>query len=202
MVYGCGADLPPEEWFKNCEKVVGIDISEEAINQVIKKMKAKNLEGDFFVRNAEETGFNENSFDVVVGSGIIHHLDCNKTYFELSGILKKDGRAIFIEPLGHNPIINFYRKLTPDIRTDDEHPLLMSDLKLLKKYFSDVKLEFYGLVTLLAVPFRKTFLYSGVSSLLKKIDKALLTLIPFLRRYAWMVIINAGNPIKESDKSN
>ena len=34
---------------------------------------------------------------------------------ELSRIIKPNGECIFQEPMGHNPIINLYRKLTPNI---------------------------------------------------------------------------------------
>ena len=42
---------------------------------------------------------------------------------EISRILKPNGKLLFIEPLGTNPLINFYRKLTPKSRSKDEHPL-------------------------------------------------------------------------------
>lgn len=38
----------------------------------------------------------------------------------------------FSEPLGHNPIINWYRNRTPEMRTEDEHPLLIKDIEFAK----------------------------------------------------------------------
>ena len=37
--------------------------------------------------------------------------------------MKPSAGALFIEPLGHNPVINLYRRRTPEQRTVDEHPL-------------------------------------------------------------------------------
>ena len=35
------------------------------------------------------------------------------------------GLAVFMEPLGRNPLINRYRRLTLTLRTVDEYPLMM-----------------------------------------------------------------------------
>ena len=58
-------------------------------------------------------------FDIVYGYYIIQF---NKCLDEIFRILKSNGTLIFIEPLGTNPIINLYRKLTPKSRSKDEHP--------------------------------------------------------------------------------
>ena len=87
--------------------------------------------------DAEELKFNESSFDLICEIGILHYLKLEKAYSELQRVVKKDGVALFIEPLGHNPFIKLYRKLTPRLRTLDEHPLLSKDLILAKKYFDN-----------------------------------------------------------------
>jgi ubiquinone/menaquinone biosynthesis C-methylase UbiE len=63
--------------------------------------------------NAEATTFPDNSFDLICGSSILHHLNLDKACAEIRRILRPDGGAVFIEPLGHNPLINMFRKLTP-----------------------------------------------------------------------------------------
>ena len=50
--------------------------------------------------DAEHTNFPDNSFDVVTGSAILHHLNIENCYQELHRILKKDGHAVFKEPMG------------------------------------------------------------------------------------------------------
>ena len=61
-------------------------------------------------------------FDIVYGTGILHHLEINKCLNEIHRILKPDGNLLFVEPLGTNPLINLYRKFTPNSRSKDEHP--------------------------------------------------------------------------------
>ena len=195
LEYGCGTGQNIEIFNKFGASVTGVDISEEGIKKASKRIKEKNISADFFVMNVENTQFNNDSFDVVVGTGIIHHLDLNKIYLETSRILNQNGHAIFFEPLGHNPIINLYRKLTPNIRTVDEHPLMKKDLNLLKKYFKNVEIKYFSLFTLLAVPFRSLSIFNPLFKILYFIDKVILRL-PIIKNWAWVVVIHAYNPIK------
>ena len=83
----------------------------------------------------------DDSFDLVCGSGILHHLDLPAAMRELARVLRPSGRAVFMEPLGHNPAINAFRNRTPELRTPDEHPLLGKDLKLCRRYFGSVEVK-------------------------------------------------------------
>ena len=51
-------------------------------------------------------------------------LNKNFTENEINKVLKDDGEMVFLEPLGTNPLINLYRKLTPKSRSVDEHPFV------------------------------------------------------------------------------
>lgn len=123
LEYGCGKGSYAFFLAKYGVRVVGIDISEVGIRLAQERADCEGLKNvKFLVMDAEEMEFENNSFDLVCGTGILHHLDLNKALKELVRVLKPEGKAIFVEPLGHNPIINLYRKLTPSLRTKDEHP--------------------------------------------------------------------------------
>jgi ubiquinone/menaquinone biosynthesis C-methylase UbiE len=193
LEYGCGSGNASEQWMKQGAQLTGIDISPEGIKKAKQKNSNSEYKAEYFVMNAEKTDFENNSFDIIVGTGIIHHLDLINSYQELRRVLKDDGHAVFIEPLGHNPFINLYRALTPQMRTEDEHPLKMKDIKLLKKYFSYVQVEYFSLFTFFAVPFRNMAMFNSIYTFFKYIDKIVLN-IPFLKRYAWTVVIHASSP--------
>lgn len=195
LEYGCGTGSGSEQWLKFGAILTGIDISPEGIKKATERLANTEYDADYFVMNAESTEFHDGSFDIVVGTGIIHHLDLFNSYQELCRILKKNGHAVFIEPLGHNPFINFYRALTPQMRTEDEHPLKLEDIRLLKQYFHNVEVEYFSLFTLLAVPFRNMFVLDKLCGFFRSIDKAVF-LIPFIKRYAWTIVIHASNPRK------
>ncbi|MEW5818658.1 MAG: class I SAM-dependent methyltransferase, partial [Cyanobacteriota bacterium] len=127
--YGCGEGLASKRMLEEgALKVEGIDISEGMIEQ--SKQNNPDERANFQVMNAEELKFNDNQFDIIFGGAILHHLDLEKAFNEIKRVLKPSGYAVFVEPLGHNPIINYQRNKTPDARTPFEHPLLKKDIKL------------------------------------------------------------------------
>lgn len=197
LEYGCGTGSFSFDLAEKGAFVHGIDISEVAIDEANKtalsKSYNKNLK--FSVMNAEDLKYENDFFDRICGNSILHHLELKTSLKELTRVIKSEGNAIFIEPLGHNPFINLYRKLTPNLRSEDEHPLKTSDLKLLNEYFSKVNIYYFHLTTLLAVPFRNTKLFNGIFSLLNKLDSLLFHLEIF-KRNAWMVVIELSDPTK------
>ena len=47
--------------------------------------------------NVEDTQFEDNSFDIIVGTGIIHHLNLKNIYLETSRILNKKCHVVEID---------------------------------------------------------------------------------------------------------
>ena len=97
LEYGCGLGSRSFELSKSSKEVYGIDISEIAISKAINEAKIKNLSNIIFkVMNAETLEFSDNYFDVVCGTAILHHLDLNASFSELSRILKPGGKAFLL----------------------------------------------------------------------------------------------------------
>ncbi len=188
--YGCGIGSSVEKIIKFKPKnMTGIDISEISIKKAKEKATALKIEANFSVDNCEKTKFKNNSFDVVYGTGILHHLQIEKCLDEIYRILKSKGSLIFIEPLGTNPIINLYRKLTPRSRSEDEHPLINKDFKYINNKFNETKIKYYGFLTLVFFPFYKTP-NSKIFRLLASCDQFLFKFKIF-QLFAWSVLIEA-----------
>ncbi len=194
LEYGCGPGSAAFFLAHHGGIVTGIDISDVAVAQAEQDMARRGLPGTFHCMNAEATHFPDGSFDLICGTGILHHLDLERAYAELARLLAGDGYAVFIEPLGHNPAINLYRRLTPALRTEDEHPLKASDLKLARQFFQRVELRFFHLSSLAAVAFRKTPFFQAVRGTLEFFDQRTFALLPFMRRYAWVVVMSLAEP--------
>jgi ubiquinone/menaquinone biosynthesis C-methylase UbiE len=194
LEYGCGTGSHSFELAKSGATVTGIDISTTGIEIAKSKPETAEYGIEFFEMDAENLRFDESSFDVVVGSGILHHLDLEKAYSELARVLSDDGRAVFREPLGHNPFINLFRFLTPKIRSEDEHPFLMKDIYLARKYFSDIQIEYFHLFSLMALPLHSFRIYTPILKMLTKIDRWALKLLPFLGRYTWIIVLELSKP--------
>jgi len=96
---------------------------------------------------------------------------------------------VFVEALGHNPLINRYRRRTPELRTVEEHPLHVGDLELAKRYFADASFEYFHPTSLAALPLRRQRAFPALAGALERADQALFRRVPYLRRHAWMAVL-------------
>jgi ubiquinone/menaquinone biosynthesis C-methylase UbiE len=183
----CGAD------------VIGIDISPEGIENARANARRAGVEGrcKFEVMDGENMTFADNSFDVGVEYGALHHVDLDKALGELARILAPGGKMICVEALRHNPLIHAYRRRTPHLRTEweVEHILGVESLDVVRKYFAQVHVRFFHLAALAAVPFRKTFLFQPLRKALDVVDRMLLSTQP-IGKYAWIMCFEMSDPIK------
>ena len=162
---------------------IGIDISGESINTARAIAKRSGVENvtRFYQGDCEKTELPDESIDVVLCCGMLHHLDLNYAYPELQRILKPGGKILAFEALDYNPIIKLYRMLTPHLRTNWEkkHILSLKDVRFAKKFFTIGELRYWNILTILSphIPFlAKTF--SAIDSIL--------TRIPGIQLFAWI----------------
>ncbi len=192
LEYGCGTGSAAYDLAALGGTVVGIDISPVAIDLATQEAERRGVEDrtEFHVGNAEDLPFPDGHFDVVCGTGILHHLDLRLAYPEIKRVLGPGGRGVFYEPLGHNPLINWYRNRTPNMRTEDEHPLLKADLQEAERIFPHAAFTFFHLTALGSVPLRRTPIFRKLSPALDRVDSILLSRNSPLRHQAWMVVMD------------
>lgn len=198
LEYGCGPNSYAFWLAQRGAQVMGIDISDTAIEQMRERSQQRPFpERVSFQRmNAEELEFPAQTFDVICGRAILHHLDLAKSFAEIARTLKPNGHAIFVEPLGHNPVINAYRNRTPELRTEDEHPLMTRDLKMAEEYFGKVEAHYFHLGSLAATPFVGKKMFDLVLNTLEATDQVIFKVLPFLRKHAWAVVLVFSQPRK------
>ncbi len=194
LEYGCGQGKYTPRLAEFGGNVTGIDLSETAIANARASARAAGVEVEFKAMDAEALDFPDQTFDVICGNAILHHLDLDRSFSEVARTLKPDGVAIFMEPLGHNPLINLKRRMTPTLRTPDEHPLKMSDVRLARKHFGCVEIRAYHLLSLTAVPFRRAAIFARLVAILDRLDAALFRWLPFTARYAWYAVAVLSDP--------
>ena len=122
----CGTGYGTYYLSKYCNRIVGLDISEEAVRSAKKKYKNKNLL--FFKKDAISTGFDDKSFDVVVSFETIEHIENQDAFLrEIKRVLKEDGILIMscpnIEFSKKNNLHNkfHFREYTYRITLSDGH---------------------------------------------------------------------------------
>jgi len=180
-------------------EVVGIDISPEGVENATNNAEKFNMSESckFIEMDGEEMSFEDNSFDVGVEYGALHHVDIDKALSELSRVIKPKGKMMCLEAMRHNPLIHNYRKRTPHLRTEweVEHILGVESFDVMKKYFEKVEARYFHLLTLSLVPIRKTFLFPILYPIFDFIDRILLS-TKFLGKYGWIMAIELSNPKK------
>jgi len=203
--YCCG---PGETSLKLVElgyaSVNGIDISSEEVESARKRIRAAGCDdiASFDVMDAENMTFEDNTFDVIVCNGVLHHLDMDAALPELARVLKPDGVVVAMEALGYNPIINLYRKMTPNLRTawEVDHILTLAELNKSRKYFEKVTVKYFYLATLAAIPFARTPLFRPIMWITGAID-AILTRIPLVQLMAWQMVFTLESPKSSSSRT-
>lgn len=152
----------------------------------------------------------DETFDVIYAGNLMHHVDIEKTLLLLKPHLAPGGMLVTWDPLAYNPVINVYRAVATKVRTLDEHPLKLTDIRTFHRHFGSVETSYFWLSMLLVFVimalvqrrspnkerFWKTVVDEGDSwrplyAPLEKLDKMLLKFLPFLRPLCWNVVIIA-----------
>lgn len=207
---GCGAGEESIYLAKKGGNVWAADISKEML-KIVRKLAIKfNVSSSIktYKEDIEKLSFFGNTFDLIFGNSILHHVTLDKALPELHRVLKKNGKVVFIEPLTYNPMINYYRKIANLVRTPDEHPLKISDVSKFNKYFTNVKHYEFHFLTLLIFCYFFVFKrihpnkdrywkkiikegenYKNFFNFLYFFDKLILGIFPFLKWFCWVTVI-------------
>ncbi|MBS1794805.1 MAG: class I SAM-dependent methyltransferase [Acidobacteria bacterium] len=191
--YGCGAgENSALIAFHGAEKVIGIDISPELIELGKRRLALHGVgeNADLRVGSAHELPLAAESVDVVFGIAILHHLDLELASAEVFRVLKKGGRAIFLEPVRNSRFIRFVRKLIP-YRSPDvspfERPLTEAELERFAARFTSLKsrafsIPFVNLIEVLGLP--ESLLHKAI-----RLDGKILRAAPFLKNLASVRVV-------------
>jgi ubiquinone/menaquinone biosynthesis C-methylase UbiE len=169
---------------------LGFDISSISLKNArieAEKNKLQNIR--FFQADAENTMLPNESVDVIICSGMLHHLDLSYAFYELRRILKPGGIILAVEALDYNPLIKIYRWLTPSMRTDWEkaHILSLKDIRFAKRFFNIGEIKYWHVIGYLAGKF--PFLSKQLEILDMILEK-----IPYLNIMAWMFTFELIKP--------
>lgn len=167
-----------------------------------------------FVSAAEDLGLPaDRRFDVIYTGNTLHHADIEAMLDRVLPHLKPDGVFVSWDPVAYNPVINVYRALATQVRTPDEHPLRLRDVRAICARFETAEVRWFWLTTLLVFiwmavgqgrsPNRERFWKKVVDEAdqwaplyrpLEKLDGWLLRGLPFLRPLCWNVVIVGRRP--------
>ncbi|NOT55539.1 MAG: class I SAM-dependent methyltransferase [Deltaproteobacteria bacterium] len=193
--FGCGEGWSTLAYARNGAAVYSFDISSESVRNLIHDATRAGVASCIHpaVMAAEALGYPDEAFDLVLGVSILHHVDLDCVGAEIARVLKPGGRALFIEPLSHNWLLQLFRWLTPARRTPTEQPMSVEQIQQFGKHFGEARFQGHALLStfsqglLWATGSKWIFLKSLLVT--EAIDQWLLRFLPFLQRYCWSAII-------------
>ncbi len=207
---GCGAGETSVYFALNGAVVDALDISPKMVAVARRLAEKHGVLLNLHAGVAEKLPFADCSFDLVFANGVLHHVDLIPALKEIRRVLKPGGKAAFIEPLKHNPVIGLYRHLAAENRTPTEFPLGFGDFDRVRSVFSKLQHREFWLLTLYLfihffivervspgkVRYWKKVIedadkYQFLFGPLKRLDDVLLRRIPWLGRYCWNTVLVA-----------
>jgi len=189
---GCGSGKNSVLLAKRGASVIAMDISEPMI-QVARQRTIDNEVSTgvcFMSASAHNFPLGDESVDLVFGIAILHHLDLHLVSREVFRVLRKDGRAIFQEPVRNSKLIKLLRGLVPYQAEDVspyERPLTDEELADFGHPFSQYRTKAFTLpyINLIGIlPGANKLMYP-----LHKVDGAILRRFPSLDYYATVRVI-------------
>ena len=143
---GCGSGAFTRRFFKDAQAACfGQDISPGVI-RAAKELDQKTV---YLVGDVENTSFGDETFDVIVCGGVLHHVpNKEKMLKEIRRILKKGGYFLSYDPNLSNPFMWFYKdfwaKLSSKLlQTKNEQLFTVNQIQdvLGKEGFSKIDIE-------------------------------------------------------------
>jgi len=192
---GCGDGWLSIRLARKGHEVYGIDISRVLVDMATKWAKEEGLseKAHFEEMPGENLRFQDNFFDAIIGSAILHHTDLEMSLKGLYRVLKQGGRGLFIEPMNENILLKSWRSLTPWRRSPAEKAFRLSDIETLWRFFPKARLHYFTFSSMISegllIVFPKSRFVQSMNRTLGEFDRFLLTRFPSLGRSCAVVVM-------------
>jgi 2-polyprenyl-3-methyl-5-hydroxy-6-metoxy-1,4-benzoquinol methylase len=192
--YGCGMGEESTYFAKLGARVKAMDISPKGVEITHKRAAFNGLTVEAQQMNALALEYPDESFDMVHGLGILHHIGLREGLAEVRRVLRPGGAAVFLEPLGTSPFVEAIKKKLHDRFqkeknlapvTSGEENLRLDDVVNACSAFSQSRIYEYRLLYRARKLLAPMFLWDW----LLRFDQIALAMVPPLRRFAGAVVI-------------
>jgi SAM-dependent methyltransferase len=168
LEFGCGNGLYSIYLSRRGADVTGIDIGNDIILLANQAAQMNSAACKFFVGNIISIPFGSETFDYVIGHGVLHHLHpswLKRSIQEAYRVLRPGGKAYFSEPVENSRVFHFIQNIVPIdsphspqkrpsvfqlkkwkayTKTIDDRGLSDQELIDAKGLFDQIAIEYYG----------------------------------------------------------
>lgn len=214
---GCGLGEASVYFALKGAKVSAMDLSGEMLSVAQKLARKNNVRIKTYQSSIELFRLPKSEqFDIIYVGNLFHHVDIEKALDCIQAHLALDGTLVCWEPVAYNPIINVYRKIASHVRSKDEKPFRLSDIRRFMRRFNSVRVEWFWFTTLILFivmavvqrrnPNQERYWKSVVKegeywrplyNPLEQLDNVLLKVFPFMRPLCWNVVLVCSNIAKK-----
>ena len=195
---GCGNGLLSIYLAQLGAEVVAIDTASQAIDNLRALATVNGVEErvDAIVLDAQSLADRGESFDLVIGQFILHHVEPFDAFVPvLARLVRSGGRGLFYENSSRNRLLMLLRgglpgRLgIPKNSDSTEYPLEPSEVEQLRVGCPVVSVDVQAFVMFHYIAGYLAGGRTWVGSICDAIDKAVYRLTPFLRRYSYHQVI-------------
>jgi 2-polyprenyl-3-methyl-5-hydroxy-6-metoxy-1,4-benzoquinol methylase len=203
---GCGFGAVSVALARRGAAVEAFDISPHMVEVATRLVRENGVAESVTIRQGmmEKLDYPSSTFDLVVGTTVLHHVDIEPAAGEISRVLKPGGLAVFWEPIARSRLRErlrlLYRHHFPRLipGTAWEHPLTAEEIEILESQLGGSMLQplFFSPFTVLASKVLGARL-RRVKRPLERADSILDRVCPFLGRFENDHIMVFGHTIDD-----
>jgi|LQYC01.1.fsa_nt_gi ubiquinone/menaquinone biosynthesis C-methylase UbiE len=175
------------------KRVWAFDFSKSAISIARESAKQSGVAQriTFSTMDARHLDYEDGYFDVVTGKDCIHHLiKYPEAITEIARVLKPGGKAVFVEPLALNPVVNLLRFINVRYhKRVGERMLTKGDLKFLESSFGSLRMDHFSVFSTFSKliarkPDQVVGIRRKICMILDSFDVFMCKVFPYLKRYS------------------
>jgi ubiquinone/menaquinone biosynthesis C-methylase UbiE len=186
---GCGSHPTPVYFaLAGAARVVACDVSPKALERVDAMARHFGVADRVATLRcpAEEMPLPHESFDLVHGEAVLHHLDLPVASREIARVMKQGARGAFKDPLGENRLLELARDHVPypwkHPHKGTDLPLTLERIEQFGKAFSYHSWRGFGLISMLVIGATRRR-SSPLSRWADRVDERILSGSPSLQRW-------------------
>jgi len=200
LVCSCGTGIEAVQAARQGAETYAFDISATAVENARAMAAFNGVAVQVDEMDFHDLSYPDNYFDIVYGSAILHHIDCDVAGREIHRVLRPGGIAYFHENSDRNPLLRLVRRTlfgSPGgyqrqnllffrrNGTTDEYPLTEGEVRTLTEIFDGNLKRYYHRFEFFYLLNAMIFKSKGIGRKLKSLDRLTAKIFPFVRKYSF-----------------